>query len=343
MAGFETRTVTDLVSQRPGLQRVLVDGQPAYVLTDLIGPVAAGDRVVVNTTAVDLGLGTGGSHVVHWNLSRDAWPASGSGRLMKLRYTSLQVNVAAGEEDPGFGPAPDLGAMPVVACDLHSQMAAAAVAFSRAAPDRRLVYVMTDSAALPLALSDVAAELRGSGILAATVSCGQAFGGDYEAVSIASALQVATTLAGADAVVVAPGPGVAGTAAEYGFGGVEVATVVDVASHLGARPIVAVRWSDTDRRDRHRGLSHHTATALAMCQTHPLIAVPRVGGVAGEALAVLAGHGEMCEADVSPEAEAGIAALGLTTMGRNFGADPGFFRFAAAAGAAAAQLLEAPR
>ena len=45
--------------------------EPAYCLTDLIGPCAIGDRVVVNTTAVDLGLGTGGFDVVHWNLSRD--------------------------------------------------------------------------------------------------------------------------------------------------------------------------------------------------------------------------------------------------------------------------------
>ena len=30
-------------------------------------------RVVLNTTAVELGLGTGGWHVVHWNLARDAW------------------------------------------------------------------------------------------------------------------------------------------------------------------------------------------------------------------------------------------------------------------------------
>ena len=46
----------------------------AYVLTQLTGAVAVGDRVVVNTTAVELGLGTGGWHVVHWNLdARPTW------------------------------------------------------------------------------------------------------------------------------------------------------------------------------------------------------------------------------------------------------------------------------
>ncbi len=52
----------------------LSDGSRAYVLTDQVGPVAVGDEVVLNTTAVDLGSGTGGWHVVHWNLARrDLW------------------------------------------------------------------------------------------------------------------------------------------------------------------------------------------------------------------------------------------------------------------------------
>ena len=54
-----------------------VDGERAYVLTQLIGTVAVGDRVVMNTTAVELGLGTGGWHVVHWNLAREAWSEPG--------------------------------------------------------------------------------------------------------------------------------------------------------------------------------------------------------------------------------------------------------------------------
>ena len=44
-----------MLSERAGLQRVLVDGERSYVLTGLIGPVSLGDRVVVNTTAVELG------------------------------------------------------------------------------------------------------------------------------------------------------------------------------------------------------------------------------------------------------------------------------------------------
>ena len=92
MPSFRSGTVTKLLSERAGLQRVEVDGRPSYVLTQLIGTVAVGDRVVVNTTAVELGLGTGGWDVVHWNLERDEWSAPGPGHEMKLRYTSLQVD-----------------------------------------------------------------------------------------------------------------------------------------------------------------------------------------------------------------------------------------------------------
>jgi len=326
---FRTGVVTAVVAERAGLQKVEVDGEKAYVLTQLIGTVVVGDRVVVNTTAVDLGLGTGGWHFVHWNLERESWSQPGGGTVMKLRYTSLQVDTGAAEER---SPAPTLGSLegcPVVACTLHSQVGCVAAAFHRAAaPGRRLVFVMTDSAALPLALSDQAADLRERGLLAATVTSGQAFGGDHEAVSVASALQVAVACAGADAMVVGPGPGVVGTGSDYGFGGVEVAAVVDAAAHLGGRPIVAVRYSDADGRDRHRGVSRHTTTALRLAGCRPLVAIPR--GSAGHD-----GLGDVVEVDVPEDLDFGST----TSMGRSPWEDPGFFAAAAAAGVLAARLL----
>jgi len=132
---YRTGVVTEVLSERAGLQRVLVDGERAYVLTQLIGPVEAGDRVVVNTTAVDLGLGTGGWHVVHWNLARDGWAGQGGGdgHVMKLRYTSLQADSGAAEErHPDL---PDsLPGTPVVAIAVHSQLAAVAAAFAQRRP-----------------------------------------------------------------------------------------------------------------------------------------------------------------------------------------------------------------
>src|SRR6188768_2779219 len=102
MPSYRTGEVVTLLEARPGLQRVEVDlgkgPERAYALTQLTGPVGLGDRVVVNTTAVELGLGTGGWHVVHWNLERDEWREPGPGHVMKLRYTSLQVDTGAVEE-----------------------------------------------------------------------------------------------------------------------------------------------------------------------------------------------------------------------------------------------------
>jgi len=305
---YTTAAVVAITSERAGLQRVELDnGRRAYVLTQLIGPVAGGDRVVVNTTAVNLGLGTGGWDIVHWNLSRKEWSAPGEGHVLKLRYTSLQVDTGVADE-AGTG----LYGKPVVACDLHSQLAPVAMAFADAAPGRPLTYVMTDSAALPLALSDMVADLVDRELLAETITCGQAFGGQREAVNVHSAL----VLADGDAVVVAPGPGVVGTGSRLGFGGLEVATVIDAATVLGGRPIVAVRYSGADPRARHQGRSHHTTTALEVA-SHPALAPE------------------------PPEGWAGPDVGSVTSMGRTQVEDPDFFRYAAAAGLAAAQLLDA--
>src|SRR4029450_12585689 len=92
MPRFVTSTVTEILRERPGLQRVGTDAGRAYALTALTGPGAVGAAVVLNTTAVELGLGTGGWHVVHWNLARDGWSQPGPGHIIKARYTSLQTD-----------------------------------------------------------------------------------------------------------------------------------------------------------------------------------------------------------------------------------------------------------
>ena len=210
MPSFRTGKVVTLLEQRPGLQRVEVDlgdgPERAYALSQLTGPVAVGDRVVMNTTAVELGLGTGGWHVVHWNLARDEWHERGPGHIIKGRYTSIQSDVGSAEEHlESLAEVESISGMPVVAAALHSQVPALAVAFKHRAPGARLAYVMTDGAGLPLAMSDLVAALRARNLLDATITAGHAFGGDYEAVSIYSALAVARHVAHADAAVVAMG------------------------------------------------------------------------------------------------------------------------------------------
>ena len=335
MPTFRTGTVTAILSERPGLQRVEVDGKRAYVLTRLIGPVAAGDRVVLNTTAVDLDLGTGGWHVVHWNLSRDEWSEPGAGHVMKLRYTPVQADVGAAEEREGFEPPDSLDGLPVIACALHSQVACVAAVFKHLKPDARLVYVMTDGGALPLALSDLVADLTERGLLDATVTAGQAFGGDHEAVNLPSALFVAKAAADADAVVVATGPGVVGTGTRLGYSALEVAGIVDAAGISGGRPIVALRYSEADPRPRHQGVSHHSLTALGFAHERAVVPVP------ARERAFAAGAVHKVEHVVVPDVPALLdeAGLRVTTMGRGPEEDPKFYEYAGAAAVVAARLV----
>ena len=324
MPWFRTGDVTSIVEERPGLQRVTVDGERAYVLTQLIGSVAVGDRVVVNTTAVELGLGTGGWHVVHWNLSRpeERWSEPGPGHIMKLRYTSLQVDTGAGEE--GTDLPTSLEQLPVVACALHSQVPVVAVVVKHLRPAARIVYVMTDGGSLPIVLSDTVHQLRARGFLDLTITAGHAFGGDVEAVNVHAALALARHH-GADVVIAAIGPGVVGTGTKLGHTGLDVVTTADATAALGGTPIVAVRFSGADERERHQGPSHHTMTAVELAARQLVVPSPD----------------EVEVPDVAALLE--TAGMRVTTMGRGPAEDPAFFAWTAAAGVVAADLMAVTR
>src|SRR5437870_10179564 len=89
-------TVLAVLAERPGAVEVSVDVEEdggassvavALAYTALVGPVVPGDRVLVNTTAVALGLGTGGAHFVVAVEGRAGGEVAPEGRTMKLRYT----------------------------------------------------------------------------------------------------------------------------------------------------------------------------------------------------------------------------------------------------------------
>ncbi|MFP5326873.1 MAG: DUF3866 family protein [Acidimicrobiia bacterium] len=315
---FQMSRVTEILAERDGLQKVATGVGRAYVLTGLTGTVATGDEVVLNTTAVELGLGTGGWHFVHWNLSTRELDLPGGGHIMKLRYTSLQSDTGSTEERDDYVEPTGLEGLPVAACGLHSQVGVVAAVFATLAPGRRLVYVMTDGAALPIALSDLVHDLRERGLLHATVTAGHAFGGDHEAVSLPSALLVARW-AGADAIVCGMGPGVVGTGTRLGTTAVEVANIVDATVALGGRSVLVARASDADGRERHQGVSHHTRTALDLATQEPLVADPAEWSLDTDK--ILEGAG-----------------LQITSMGRGPSEDPAFFAWAGAGGAALAAL-----
>ena len=338
MPTFATAEVREVLLERPGLQRLAVDmpdgtSARAYALTGLTGRCEVGDRVAVNTTAVELGLGTGGWHVVNCNLTRPDFRAPGPDHVMKLRYTGLQCDVGTDELGRPEVDEP-LPGTPVVVASVHSQLAPIAAAFAEGAPGRRLVHVMTDGAALPLALSDLSVTLADRGLVAGTVTAGHAVGGDLEAVNIYSALGLAVHVLGADAVVVAMGPGVVGTGTSLGTTAVEVAPALDAVDALGGRGILCVRASDADPRERHRGISHHSRTAARLSRSTPFVVDVPVGA------ADLPGTRPL-SVDRVPDPVELLARhdLQVTTMGRTVEQDPVFFAAAAAAGAGAAGLL----
>ena len=145
--------------------------------------------------------------------------------------------------------------MPVVVADLHSALPAvlagllrgAAVAAGRSPTSCRT------AGRCPAWFSRTVAGLREAGWLAATVTTGQSFGGDLEAVTVHSGLLAARHVAGADVAVVAQGPGNLGTGTRWGFSGVAAGEAVNAAAVLGGRPVASLRLSYADPRAQAPG------------------------------------------------------------------------------------------
>ena len=321
-------TVTAVVEVVEGLARIEVDGVACIAYPELTGPVEPGDEVIVNVQARELELGSGGFDVLYANLTRGLdFPPERGAHVMKLPYTPLQFATRHGEEDTAPADPPVLEGVPVVACSLHSQVAPACAALR----GLRVAYVQVPGGALPLALSDAVRELRGAGLVELTVAAGASFGGDVDTVNVFSALAVARAR-GADVVVGGIGPGVVGTGTLLGHGGLAAAETLGAARALGGVPVLAVRISEHDPRERHRGLSHHTLAVLSLHDGSYEVAWPHgcpIGAPVPD---------RTIEVDVSEWREA-CEGLALEHMGRGPDDDPWFFAAAFAAGKLAQQLV----
>ena len=318
--------VTAVLSRDEGLARIEVDGAPCLAYPRLTGPVALGDEVLVNVQARQLELGSGGFDVLYANLTRglDLPPDQGA-HVMKLPYTPGQVAVRHAEENGVL--AETLGGLPVVCCSLHSQVVPVCAALGAG---RRVAYVQVPGGALPVSLSDAVRAVVKGGYVTTTVAVGGCLEADYACVSVASALTWAAAKQ-FDAVVCSIGPGIVGTGSRFGHGGVAAAEAANAALALGGVPVVAVRASEADPRERHRGASHHTRAVLDLCLGQPVVAWP--GG--WQAPGWLE---EREEIDVSGWADA-CAGLPLSHMGRGADEDALFFAAAFAAGRAAAARI----
>jgi hypothetical protein len=320
----------------------------------MTGAIEVGDRVVVNTTAVDLELGSGGEDFVLWNLRNTEAGSPSGGHILKVRYTPWQLDTITAEspESPYHDLLADSSSienMPVVACSLHSQIAPALAMIRSLGSSTRLAYLMTDGASLPLAHSDLVAELREKHLIDTTLSSGHAFGGELECINIFSGLVAARKVAQADVTVVSPGPGIVGTDTPFGHTGMEQGQILSAAAALDGRPVAALRVSFADRRPRHRGVSHHSLSALRVAANMPsTVAVPKLGGDKTQLLLdTLEGAGvterhEVRVADASSTKDVlDRFDLAPETMGRSFDEDREFFEAAGAAGVVAYEMLTA--
>jgi len=353
---------------------VVVDGATVRALAypALTGCPRPGDRVLLNTTALDLALGTGGYALVVAVPDRLPPDPELTGHLVKARYTPLQATVAGADEQgsPHYDvlrDADDIGGMPVVVADLHSALPAVLAGVfdsaERAGVDRppatdsrpagappaseapRIVYVMQDGGALPAWFSRTCAALKEAGWLAATVTTGQSFGGDLETVTVHTGLLAARHVLGADIAVVAQGPGNLGTGTRWGFSGVAAGEAVNAVAVLGGRPVASLRVSDADPRERHRGISHHSLTAYGrVALARADVVVPGLPGELGARVAAAAAPLGVRHAIVTVPVDGLEAALRacpvrLSTMGRGLDEDLAYFLATAAAGRHAARLL----
>ena len=347
-----------------------------------------GERVRLEVSALDRALGTGGHAMVAARLDVLPEDPPGDGHLVKVRYMPDQVMVAGvdeqGAEHHALLSAPvgelDLQGCPVVVADLHSSLPAVLAGIRAYSTDGahvsssmpaapvgaagpatattlpRVVYVMSDGGALPLPYSRAVAGLREAGWIAGTVSAGQAWGGDVEAVSVHNALLAARHVLGAHVIVLIQGPGNLGTDTPWGFSGLACGDAVNAVAVLGGRAVACLRVSQADPRPRHRGVSHHSLTAYGrVALAGADVVVPALPGELGRMVAHQAGalcdprtQGQrhrlvtipldgLRQALESVERETGVR---LSTMGRGLDGDEAAFLAAAAAGRHAAALLE---
>lgn len=245
------------------------DFQKALNYNKITGNAKVGDKVLLNTNAVYLNLGTGGHHFVICNYSNTNGEfTTASGHIIKLRYTPIQLKCLTVEEPQSpyhqiIQGKDNIEGMKVLIAPLHSMLSPAVHVLKHYRKDLKISYIMTDSACLPIVYSKTVKALKNQQLLDYTITCGQAFGGDFESVNVYTALIAARYICKSNMAVIAPGPGVVGTGTMLGFSGIEEGHIIDAVNTLKGVPVIIPRISFADSRERHKGISHHTLTILS--------------------------------------------------------------------------------
>lgn len=285
MLNLKTGIVEKIINVRGNAIELLVSVdnklEKAIAYKKLIYNISEGSEVILNTTAKDLKLGTGGYHFVLANPQNTIKKSKEYGHIMKLRYTPIQIKVNSAEEQKSryhdvFNKFTSLKNMPVLIGGLHSILAPLAVVLKGINSNLRIGYIMTDGGALPIDFSKTVHLLKEKGYLDGTITIGHAFGGDLECINIYNGLIGAKEILKCDICIVAMGPGIIGTGTKYGFTGTEQGNIIDAVTDLEGIPICVPRISFMDKRKRHFGISHHTITVLSkISKTRSYIGIPK--------------------------------------------------------------------
>ena len=354
--------VVDIHFEDEEIQQLIIDNGVgrALLYKRMTESVKVGDQVVVNTTAAELNLGTGGwdivRHVIHHKVEYDWGTGDNRGHIIKARYTPIQHSVLTVEEQKSvyhhyFTKPFSLAGRPVLLAELHSMVPLIFYLMKEMKKDVRCCVIFDDQAALPLMISEQLRQLHTEEQFT-SITVGQAFGGNYEAVTIASALQCATMIDKADVIVISVGPGVVGTGTCFGFTGMAQSHWSHIVSALYGVPIWIPRMSFADRRNRHYGISHHTLTPLSQFTfKKAVVPIPFMKEqqraiveqqLEKQSFQVIHDIHFADQDSVSPVMKYALkrAPLPIQTMGRKFEDDPVFFLAVAEALRVGLELLE---
>ncbi|MFS1512254.1 DUF3866 family protein [Chengkuizengella sp. SCS-71B] len=295
MINWRIGIVTKIDKAKDNVQFIQVKEENGEIIkaihyTDVHPSVQIGYEVLLNTTAVDLQLGSGGFHFVYMILNNKKYLNKGEsnnrfknssksipkkiGHIMKLRYTPQQRAVLTCEEADSpthslFLEERNLEGTPVLIGELHSMLPILCTWLQykqnqdRISNELKIGYVMSDGGALPISFSEHVAQLKNINWIEGTITYGHSYGGDIEAVNKFTALIAAKHILQADIIIVLMGPGIVGTGTKLGHTGIEAGEIANAVSILGGIPIMTTRISFHRERDRHKGISHHVLTTLS--------------------------------------------------------------------------------
>lgn len=302
---------------------------------------------------MELGLGTGGYHFVIYNLNNKSQKITkDSGHIMKLRYTPLQIKCFTAEEQNSifheeFNNFKSLDKSIYIVGTLHSMLAPIAAVIKWLRPELNISYIMTDAGALPLHFSKTVKLLKDKNIINNTITVGHAFGGDFECVNIYTGIIASKVITKSDITIITMGPGIVGTGTKYGFSGIEQGYIIDAINNLGGISLAVPRISFADKRDRHRGISHHTLTVLKeIINTKTNLVLPILEGEYGEFISrqikennIDSKHSIIYEdgSDVVKALE--YYGLEIRTMGREYKDDVAFFQALGAVAKTSVKIL----